>query len=349
MSAMGKVHPVDSSTLSAPAIITRRGFTTDGFSTFDQFTIDSTGAFLNGELERLDPKLYEPLVAVTWGRDIDLREDVTIGDEVSSFTNNSFASAGGIVPNGKSWISKDATNISGVALDIGKTVHPLYLWGLEIKYTLPELASAEQLGRSIDQQKHDGLRLKHQMDIDEQVYIGDATYGAYGMLNQPGMYVTNAAATGTGNATIWASKTPQNILNDVNALLTQVWANSGYAIMPSELRLPPVQFGYLVSTIVSSAGNISVLEFLRNNSLSNAANGKPLNIQPIKWLTGAGVSGKDRMFAYTRDKDRIRFPLVPLQRTPIEYRSLWQIVTYYGRLGVVEVPYPETLGASDGI
>ena len=276
MSAMGKVHPVDSSTLSAPAIITRRGFTTDGFSTFDQFTIDSTGAFLNGELERLDPKLHEPLVAVTWGAISTCGKMSRLGMKYPASPTTASRRPAVSSPNGKSWISKDATNISGVALDIGKTVHPLYLWGLEIKYTLPELASAEQLGRSIDQQKHDGLRLKHQMDIDEQVYIGDATYGAYGMLNQPGMYVTNAAATGSGGLTTWASKTPQNILNDVNALLTQVWANSGYAIMPSELRLPPVQFGYLVSTIVSSAGNISVLEFLRNNSLSNAANGKPL-------------------------------------------------------------------------
>jgi hypothetical protein len=44
--------------------------------TYDRMTIDSTGAFLVGELERLDQKLHEPLVAVTWGRDIDLREDV---------------------------------------------------------------------------------------------------------------------------------------------------------------------------------------------------------------------------------------------------------------------------------
>src|ERR1700688_4558988 len=37
-------------------------------------TYDSTGAFLVGELERLDQKLHDPLVAVTWSRDIDLRE-----------------------------------------------------------------------------------------------------------------------------------------------------------------------------------------------------------------------------------------------------------------------------------
>src|SRR5580765_6904879 len=81
-----RVKFAESTALSAPAIITRRAklFTTDEIMTFDQLTVDSTGAFLIGELERLDPTLHEPLATVTWGRDIDLREDVTLADEVSS-------------------------------------------------------------------------------------------------------------------------------------------------------------------------------------------------------------------------------------------------------------------------
>src|SRR6266478_6490155 len=81
------------------------------YRTSDGRTVDSTGAFLVGELERLDLTLHEPLAAVTWGRDIDLREDVTIADEVSSFTLSTYASAGGLgtgntVGNGKAWIGK---------------------------------------------------------------------------------------------------------------------------------------------------------------------------------------------------------------------------------------------------
>jgi len=340
----------------------KKAFTCDNFMTFDEFTYtrDSTGAFLIGELERLDQQLHDPLVAVTWGRDIDLREDVTIADESSSFTNSSFASAGGIVPGGKAWVSKDANAISGVALDIGKTVSPLYLWALEIKYTLPELASAQKLGRPIDAQKYDGLRMKHQMDIDEMVYIGDATYNKNGLTNATvarggQVAATNALQAGASSPTSqttslkWIDKTADAILADVNLLLTNVWTSSGYAIMPSELRVPPVEFGYLVSQKVSTAGNVSILEFLRNNSLCNAANGTPLNIQPVKWLTGRATGPSDRCVAYTRDRDRVRYPMVPLQRTPLEFRSMYQIVTYYGRLGCVEFVYPETIGYLDGV
>ena len=150
--------------------------------TYDKYTIDSTGAFLIGELERLDQKLHEPLVAVTWGRDIDLREDVSIADEASSYTNSTFAAAGGVSPKGKNWIGKDSNAIPGIGLDIGKTVSPLYLWGTEISYSIPELLSAQQLGRPVDEQKFAGMQLKWQMDIDEMVYIGDTDFTKYGLI-----------------------------------------------------------------------------------------------------------------------------------------------------------------------
>lgn len=347
--------------IERPKFITPKVQTLDSFQTFNVKTRDSTGAFLVGELERLDQKLHEPLVTVTWSRDIDLRTDVSMADEVSSFTNSSFAAAGGFTPNGKSWVGKGANAISSMALDIGKTTNPLFLWGQEISFTIPELESAQRLGRPIDVQKFNAMKLKHQMDIDEQVYIGDTTLGVYGLFNSP--LVTNVSAVannGTANHYIWASKTADQILADVNTLLTSVWTASGYAIMPSKLLLPPPQFGYLVSQKVSSAGTLSILQFLKDNSLCNAANNRPLDIQPCKWLVGRGngipsstetngTAYTDRMVAYTQDEDRVRFPLVPLQRTPVEYRSLYQLTTYFGRLGVIEFVYPETIGYADGI
>ncbi len=321
----------------------RRARTTDGMTTFDRNTIDSSGVFLIGELERLDPTIHDPLVSVTWSRDIQLREDVSISDETSSFTNSTFAAAGGINPNGKAFIGKDSNAITGVSLDIGKTGQPLYLWGMELSYTIPELESAQRLGRPVDQQKFDAIKLKHQMDIDEMVYKGDSFLGQTGLINNANVATTNVAGG------LWAAKTADQILADVNALLNSVWQASGWAICPSELRLPPTQFSLLVSTKVSTAGNMSVLEYLKINSLSNSINGRPLNIQPLKWLYQAGAANADRMIAYTNDRSRVRYPLVPLQRTPLEYRSIYQLTTYFGRLGCVEFVYPETAGYADGI
>jgi len=323
--------------------------------TYDARTIDSTGAFLVGELERLDQKLHEPLVAVTWGRDIDLREDVSIADESSSFTNSTFAAAGGINSSGKNFIGKNTNLIPGIGLDIGKTVSPLYLWGTEISYTIPELLSAQQLGRPVDEQKFAGMQLKWQMDIDEMVYIGDSGLVKYGLVNNASVTAGFVAASGTAGATEWTAKTPALILADINALLTAAWAATGYAVCPSKLLLPPTQFAYITSQTVSSAGNISILKFLQDNCISLSINGKKLDIQPVKWLTARGVAAgspltaTDRMVVYSQDPQRVRYPLVPLQRTPLEFRSIYHLTTYFGRLGIVEMVYPECAHYADGI
>lgn len=323
--------------------------------TFDRSSLDSTGAFLVGELERLDQTLHEPLVAVTWGRDIDLREDVTIGDDVSSFTNSTFAAPGGVIPNGKNWIGKDTTAIPGISVDIGKTAQALNLWGMELKYSLPELASAIQLGRPVDQQKFKGMRLKYQMDIDESVYVGDATLGYYGLCNTTAVTPYNVTADGTGATTQWANKTPTQILADVNALISTVWEASGWAVMPDRLLLPPSQYSYLVTQLISQAGSQSILKFILENNLA-IQQGKRLQIYPVKWLIGLGVGGTpgvlgtvDRMVAYTKDAERVRYPLTGLQRTQLQFNSIYHVCTYFGKLGQMEFVYPETIGYADGI
>jgi hypothetical protein len=314
--------------------------TRDGLMTYDQQTIDSSGAFLVGELERLDQRLHMPLAAVTWQRDIDLRTDVSMADEDSSFTNSSFASMQGVSGSNKAWIGKDSNAIVGMGLDIGKTIYPLNIWGMQLSWTLPELQSAEKLGRPVDQQKYEGMQLKYQMDIDEMVYVGDSALSLTGMFNQT--LLTNTGNAVNGN---WATATPAQILADINSVLTSVWNASAYALIPDKLLVDPTSYGILVSTLISTAGNISIMEFVKANSLRNASTGKPLDIQPCKWLLGTnngntlGVASTNSMFAYIQDPMRIRFPLVPLQRTPMEYRDIRQLVHYYGRIGCVELVY----------
>lgn len=331
------------------------------YKTADGRTVDSTGAFLVGELERLDLTMHEPLAAVTWGRDIDLREDVTIADEVSSFTLSAFGSAGGMGSNtntsGKGWIGKNTDQVTGVSADIAKVAHTLHPWAVELKYTILELESAAKLGRPIDQQKYEGLQLKHQMDIDAMVYIGDTETGATGLVNNSLVTNINNLPNGVSGSPHWNTKTPDEILADVNAMLTSVWAASAYAVMPSKILLPPTQYGYISTQKVSNAGNISILKYiLENNLLTTSGAGKKLDIQPLKWLVGMGVGGTplvagtvDRAVVYSQEKRFVRYPMTLLQRTPIQYDSIYHKTTYFCRLGETEIVYNETVGYFDGL
>lgn len=334
------------------------------FRTHDGRTCDSTGAFLVGELERLDQKMHRPLAAVTWSRDLDLRQDVTIADEVSSFTTSTYGSPGGLgtgsgIGTGKAWVGRDTTQITGISVDIAKIPHPLRPWSMEIKYTIFELESAARVGRPIDAQKLDALQLKHQMDIDEQAYYGDLTTGDKGLVNSAQVTAVTNLPNGQDGTPQWSTKTPVEILDDFNLALTTTWENAAWAVMPTRALIPPSQFGYISTTPVTIAGTGSILKYLMENNLLVTSGVGKMEIYPAKWCIGSGVGGTigvgsadggiDRMVIYSKDVDRVRFPMTLLNRTPVQYDGLYHKSTYFTRLGVVEVVYPETISYWDGL
>ena len=331
-------------------------FLRDAFQTFDQATIDSAGAFLVGELERLDPMIHEPLVDMTWDRDIDLRTDVTMGDETSSYTTSTFASTGGPSSGGISWAGKESTTLPRINVDIEKKVNPLTLWTETVSYTITELLSAQQLGRPIDTQMLAGLNLKHQMDTDQMVYVGDPTISATGLINAAQVVNTGNVAAGAATSLPWITKTPDEITADFNELLVSVWAATGYKAPPKNVLIAPNPFGYIATTKVSEAGNVSILDYVKQNNVFTAQKNIELEIYPVKWLDKANLNGPggaaatyDRMAAYTRYEPYVRYPMVPLQAMQPQYQGIWINVPYYGRLGRVETVYPETIGYRDGI
>lgn len=333
-----------------------RARTRDEQYTYDRATIDSTGAFLVGQLERLDQTLNEPLVEYTWSRDVFIRTDVSSADEIASFTNSAFAQSGGINSNGLNWISNEGNALAGPSVDIGKTPQPMRLWGTEVKYTVPELVKSQKLGLPIDAQKVEAMNLKRNMDIDQIVYYGDPQIGFTGLVNSTAAVgsVSNVA-NGASGFPQWTKKTPDEILADVNEILTTTWQDSGWKVLPNKLLLPPAQLGYLASQVVSTAGNKSILTYILENNIC-AQQGTPLELLALKWLIGAGSGGTqgqlgtvDRMVAYNDNKKYVQYPMTELLHTPPEYRSLFQITTYWSRLGQIEWRYGTTASYRDGI
>lgn len=318
-------------------------------------TKDSVLAYYVNQLENLDKRLYEPLTSVSWGRDIKLRSGITMSDESTSFIRSAYAApgtlsnpataaSGGNIP----WISAESTAIPGISINGQKITLPLRLAAREVSYTSVELDRSQQTGQPIDVQKINALNLTYQMNIDQLVYIGASEVSTTGLLNNVSITASTVSA-GVSGSTTWVSKTADEILADVNALIEATWAAAAYAVCPSKLLLPPLQFSYIASQKVSSAGNISILEFLKLNSIALSINGRPLDIQPVKWLPGLGSGVTDRMVAYTNDEMRIRYPMVPVRRETAYYQGIRFIAPYLWALGEVEFVYPETIQYADGI
>lgn len=313
-------------------------------------TRDSALAYFVNQLENLDKRLYEPLVATSWQRDIKLRSGITLSNESTSFIQSAFAGVGSLqnTQGNMPWISAETTAIPGVSVNGRKIALPLRPLAREVSYTSIELARSALVGQPIDVQKLDALNVLYQMNTDQMVYVGSDDVGATGLVNNADVTVANVA-NGVSGSPLWSNKTPDEILADVNTLIVGAWTSAAYAVCPSDLLLPPTQFSYLAAQKVSSAGNISILEFLKMNSISNTINGRPLNINPVKWLAGAGVSDVDRMVAYTNDESRVRFPMVPIRRETAYYQGIRYAAPYLWAFGEMEFVYPETVRYADGI
>ena len=202
---------------------------------------DSMGAFLTGELERLDPRVHQPLIGeFTYHRDLPVRSDVTVGDEYTAFMWNALGGVGGPKSGGKNWLSKEGNVIGAAQIDLNKGVQPLPLWAMGVDYSLPELESAQQLGRPVDQMKIDAVQAKHQMDADELAYVGDKDLKMTGLANSANV-VVDMAEDGASGSPLWANKTPTEILRDINELLAATWKQSALAVPPSHLLLPPTR------------------------------------------------------------------------------------------------------------
>lgn len=317
-------------------------------------TKDSALSYYINQLDNLDKRLYEPLTSVSWGRDIKLRPGITMANESTSFIRSAFAASGSLkAGSGKSggnmpWVSSETSAIEGVSINGERVVLPLRLLAREISYTSPELERSQLTGQPIDAQKMDALNILYQMNTDQMVYIGSDDVGAKGLFNST-LVTTDAVANGIAGTPQWSTKTPDEILADVNALVEAAWQASAFAVCPSELRLPPLQFSYIASQKVSSAGNVSILKFLEENSISLKVNGKALNIQPVKWLTDRGAGDVQRMVVYTNEESRVRFPMVPVRRETAYYQGIRFTAPYLWAFGEVEFVYPETVRYADGI
>ncbi len=312
-------------------------------------TFDSTLAYYMNQLDNLDQRLYMPLVTTSWGRDIKLRSGISMSDEATSFIRSSYGGVGTQSATGKPWLSPNSTTIPGVSIDGALVSVPMRLLAREVSYSSVELERSQRAGTPIDRQKFEALNILYQMSTDEMVYVGDTAVGAKGLINSPLVTVSTVANGSVGASPLWSTKNPDEILLDVNTLLQATWTASGYDRAPDKLLLPPVQFARLISTKVSSAGNISTIAFLEENSISLRTNGRKLDIQPLKWLAGAGAGGTDRMVAYTNEEDLVRFSMVPIRRETPYTLGIRYNTPYLWAYGEVEFIYPETIRYADGI
>ena len=319
-----------------------------GIRTIDAAGITTGMAFLEGELEKRDPKIREPLTSVTWPRDI-VAETGGGWVDFTSTLNVDYATSGG---NDGSIVGGATDVISLVQANVNKDIYKVLTWAQGMKIPFVDSQKYQTIGRSIDSILDRGIRLNYNKSIDQLVYRGFASVGMNGLVNDPNI-VSSVAPNGAAGSPLWTSKTVDEILWDINKLLTEAWAASEYdeSAIPNHLLLPPTKYSYIMSTRIGTSGDESILSYVQKNNLAKNQ-GRDLFIAPSRWCTGAGTGSTDRMVAYVNDKDKLYFDLpVPLTRAmtqPVALQFAY-ITIYAAQMGQVKFLYYQPARYMDGI
>ncbi|WP_436663555.1 DUF2184 domain-containing protein [Alicyclobacillus acidoterrestris] len=316
--------------------------------TMDAAAIGTGLAFLNAELEKRDPRVMEPLQSVTWTRDIPVR---TGGGWVEFTTHYgvNYQTTGG---ENYGVVGGQTNDIPIIQANLAKQVWQVFTFSNILKVPFVDQKKLEGIGRSLNDILDKGIRLNWNKSIDQLVYMGYEQFGTTGLVNNPNV-AASAAAEGASGSTNWTKKTPQEILNDVNAGIETTWANSQYDLtgMANHILIPPAQYAYIVGQPVTAAGSQSILQFLLDNNIGKNQ-GIDVQILPSRWCTGAGTGGADRMVFYVNDEDRVNFDMtVPISRvmTQPDVREAAYLTNYTGQFSEVKFLFTQCVQYVDGI
>ena len=316
--------------------------------TMDAAGITTGMAFLEGELEKRDPKIREPLTSVTWQRDI-VAETGGGWVDFTSTMDVDYATSGA---NEGSLVGGATDVIPMVQANINKDIYKVFTWAQAMKIPFVDSQKMQTIGRSIDQILDRGIRLNYNKTLDQLVYRGFTNVGITGLVNNPNVALSNAT-NGAKGTPKWVDKTVDEILWDVNKAIVEAWAASEYddSAMANHILLPPDKYAYLVSTRIGTSGDENILSYLLKNNIAKQQ-GKDLQIYPCRWCSGAGTSNTDRMMVYVNDKNFTYFDLpVPLQRAmtqPVALQFAY-ITIYAAQMGQVKTLYNQPQRYVDGI
>lgn len=318
--------------------------------TMDAGGIQTGGAFLVSELEKRDPMIRKPLTSFTYPRDIVIQSGGGWVDYVSAMSV-AYGLTGGA---GASPVTAGGSNgIPIVQASVDKGVFKAHTFAAALRVMWQDMQRANYIGRSLDNLLQDGVRMAYDKHMDQNTYVGVEEYKTTGLVNHPDATETTAAATGTSSGTAWSTKTPDQILNDVNTALLTVWAANGYDLsaIPNHILLPYEQYNYIMTTKVTDLATETIYDFLMKNNVA-AKNGGDLFIGATAWCKGAGTGSSDRMVVYVNQERFVKEDeLVPLARIMSQpnVENVCYDTAYMANISEVQLFYPTSILYMDKI
>lgn len=306
-------------------------------------TYDAASAFsfLIGQLSYVEQKLYEVKYKdITYDKVIPLTNEA--GEWATSITY--FFMNGTAIAE---FVGTKSLNVPIAEIGTDKVEIPVELGATGYEYSDEEIRQAEHLNRPLPQLKANAARRAYEELVQKTSMFGDTVHGLPGFLNNSNVTTVTVAATGTGSATTWVSKTPTQILFDINSFMGSIYVDTLQVERPTRLLIPTAQWNYITTTARSEHSDMTIMKYLVANSpyLSSEA-----DIMSLPELKGIGAGSTDMMVAYdmTIDKVVLHIPM-PLRFTEPQRKGRGFEIPGEFKVGGVEFRYPASARYGIGI
>lgn len=235
-----------------------------------------------------------------------------------------------------------------------------HLAAIGYQYNIEEVNTAIQIGGSLSDRRARAARLAYTKFMYDLTLKGSAEKGLGGLINYPGVPVVAIPADGTGGVTYWVNsagvgtKTPAQIVRDINLLLQGISLATFEAEMADTILLPVEAFNYIAATPYAATTMETILSFIQRTNIYTMKTGRPLTIRTVRELGTAGVApsaGTGRIVAYKNDQEYVKLHLpMPHQFLPVYQDGPlnWAVPGIF-RTGGVELLTTAAFRYGDGI
>lgn len=221
---------------------------------------------------------------------------------------------------------------------------PIRSIGDSYGFDVQEIRSAQFTGMNLSAKKAMAARQVHDLLINRLAFSGDAVSGLPGFLTNVNIPVYVIPADGTGASKTFASKTPDQIIRDLNGIANSVFTLSNGIHRPGDLWIDLGNYAYISSTRLGTNTDTTILDFfLANNPFVT-------RVVPVFELGGAGAGGANLIVAAENDISNYQMNItMPFMQHPVQPKNLYFEVPCESRFGGVTIERPFAFAIGSGI
>lgn len=240
-------------------------------------------------------------------------------------------------------ISNFADDLPRVDLVARENAVKVFSLGDSYGYNYREVKNAAFANRNLNALRAQQARRGIDIRLNKIAWHGDKTHNIIGFLENPNISVIALQGDGEGNKTQLATKTADQMIRDINAVVNSIPLATNEVEQANTVLMSPAVYYLLAQTRIPDL-ETTVLQFLQG-----------VHPEITRWmrvgeLKGAGADGSDVMIAGHFDPTYIKFEIpTRFDQLPVQNRNLEYVVNCVAEAVGVTVFLPMAFVKAEGV